>query len=32
MEVGVVVLQQRLSNPLVKAFWDCAKSSYSSLN
>jgi LysR family positive regulator for ilvC len=29
MEVGVVVLQQRLTNPLVKAFWDCAKSSYS---
>ncbi|MEX1667243.1 HTH-type transcriptional activator IlvY [Zhongshania arctica] len=32
MEVGMVVLQQRLSNPLVKAFWDCAKSSYSSQN
>lgn len=32
MEIGMVVLQQRLSNPLVKAFWDCAKSSYSSLN
>ncbi|GAB3371573.1 HTH-type transcriptional activator IlvY [Spongiibacter taiwanensis] len=29
MEVGVVVLQQRLTNPLVKAFWDCARSSYS---
>ncbi len=29
MEIGVVVLQQRLSNPLVKAFWDCARSSYS---
>ena len=32
MEVGMVVLQQRLSNPLVKAFWDCARSSYSSVN
>ncbi|MDF1693625.1 MAG: HTH-type transcriptional activator IlvY [Zhongshania sp.] len=29
MEIGVVVLQQRLANPLVKAFWDCARSSYS---
>ncbi|CAA0109226.1 HTH-type transcriptional regulator GltC [Zhongshania aliphaticivorans] len=32
MEVGVIVLQQRLSNPLAKAFWECAKSSYSSVN
>lgn len=30
MAIGVVALQQRLTNPLVKAFWDCAQSSYSS--
>ncbi len=30
MDIGLVVLQQRLANPLVKAFWDCAHSSYSS--
>lgn len=29
MAIGVVVLQQRLNNPLVNAFWDCARSSYS---
>lgn len=28
MAIGLVALQQRLSNPLVKAFWDCAESSY----
>lgn len=29
MDIAVVALQQRLTNPLVRAFWDCAKSSYS---
>ncbi len=26
--IGVASLQQRLANPLVKAFWDCAKAAY----
>jgi LysR family positive regulator for ilvC len=26
--VGICALRQRLSNPQVKAFWDCAKASY----
>ena len=30
MDIGVVVRQQRLADPLVKAFWDCAQSSYRS--
>lgn len=28
--VGLCALSQRLHNPLVKAFWDCAKASYQS--
>ncbi|MBD2858952.1 HTH-type transcriptional activator IlvY [Spongiibacter sp. KMU-158] len=28
MEIGLVALQQRMSNPQVKAFWDCAESTY----
>ena len=32
MEIGLVALQQRLSNPLVAAFWECARSSYSPAN
>jgi LysR family positive regulator for ilvC len=26
--VGLSALAQRLENPLVKAFWECAKASY----
>ena len=26
--VGLCALQQRLDNPLIKAFWDCARASY----
>ncbi|NKI19379.1 HTH-type transcriptional activator IlvY [Spongiibacter sp. KMU-166] len=28
MDIGVVVLRQSLANPLIKAFWECARSSY----
>lgn len=28
MDIGVVVRRQRLAEPLVRAFWDCAQSSY----
>ncbi len=31
MDIGVVVRRRRLSDPLVKAFWDCAQSSYRSI-
>lgn len=30
MDIGLVVRRQRLGDPLVKAFWDCAQSSYRS--
>lgn len=28
MDIGIVALARRLQNPLVRAFWDCALSSY----